>query len=157
VGAVKQKGGAVTIKIQYFGEKSLESSMKSVSKGGAAAPTSSAVDPPLDSEHLIIVAESSNNHVIVGFGSVIPSKQEIRAVYVDPAFAGESVGSKILSNLEELALLHGEDKLNLDSSLNANKFYSHHEYSMIERGTHRFNSGVIMNCVEMSNDLQIHQ
>ncbi len=35
------------IKIQYFGEKSLESSMKSVSKGGAAAPTSSAVDPPL--------------------------------------------------------------------------------------------------------------
>ena len=47
-GAVKQKGGAVTIKIQYFGEKSLESSMKSVSKGGAAAPTSSAVDPPLD-------------------------------------------------------------------------------------------------------------
>jgi hypothetical protein len=47
VGAVKQKGGAVTIKIQYFGEKSLESSMKSVPKGGAAAPTSSAVDPPL--------------------------------------------------------------------------------------------------------------
>jgi hypothetical protein len=47
VGAVKQKGGAVTIKIQYFGEKSLESSMKSASKGGAAAPTSSAVDPPL--------------------------------------------------------------------------------------------------------------
>jgi 5,10-methylene-tetrahydrofolate dehydrogenase/methenyl tetrahydrofolate cyclohydrolase len=48
-GVVKQKGGAVTIKIQYFGEKSLESSMKSVSKGGAAAPTSSAVDPPLTS------------------------------------------------------------------------------------------------------------
>ncbi len=47
MGAVKQKGGAVTIQIQYFGEKSLESSMKSVSKGGAAAPTSSAVDPPL--------------------------------------------------------------------------------------------------------------
>jgi hypothetical protein len=46
-GAVKQKRGAVTIKIQYFGEKSLESSMKSVSKGGAVAPTSSAVDPPL--------------------------------------------------------------------------------------------------------------
>ncbi len=47
-GAVKQKGGAVMIKVQYFGEKSLESSMKSVSKGGAVAPTSSAVDPPLE-------------------------------------------------------------------------------------------------------------
>ncbi len=38
-GAVKQKGGAVTIKIQYFIEKSLKSSMKSVSKEGAGAPT----------------------------------------------------------------------------------------------------------------------
>jgi hypothetical protein len=47
VGAVKQKGGAVMIKVEYFGEKSLESSKKSVSKGGAVAPTSSAVDPPL--------------------------------------------------------------------------------------------------------------
>ncbi len=37
------------IKVQYFGEKSLESSMKSVSKGGAVAPTSSAVDPPMQS------------------------------------------------------------------------------------------------------------
>ena len=46
-GAVKQKRGAVTIKIQYFGGKSLESSMKSVSIGGAVAPTLSAVDPPL--------------------------------------------------------------------------------------------------------------
>ena len=46
-GVVKQKGEAVTIKIQYFGEKSLESSMKSVSNGGAAALTSSAIDPPL--------------------------------------------------------------------------------------------------------------
>jgi hypothetical protein len=35
------------IKVEYFGEKSLESSKKSVSKGGAVAPTSSAVDPPL--------------------------------------------------------------------------------------------------------------
>ena len=38
-GAVKQKGGAVMIKIQYFGEKSLENSMKSIPKEGADAPT----------------------------------------------------------------------------------------------------------------------
>jgi GNAT superfamily N-acetyltransferase len=110
----------------------------------------------VNSEQLIIVAESRNNPVIIGFGSVIPSKQEIRAVYVDPAFAGQGVGSKILSNLEELALLHGANKLHLDSSLNAEQFYSHHGYSVIERGTHRLNSGVIMDCVKMSKDLQTH-
>jgi hypothetical protein len=38
-GAVKQREGAVTIKIQYLGEKSLENSMKSISKEGEDAPT----------------------------------------------------------------------------------------------------------------------
>jgi hypothetical protein len=47
-GAVKQKGRAVTIKIQYFGKKSLESSIKSVSRGGTVAPTSLAANPPLN-------------------------------------------------------------------------------------------------------------
>ncbi len=56
-GAVKQKGGAVMIKVQYFEEKSLESSMKSVSKGGAVAPTSSAVDPPLHQIRPIAIRE----------------------------------------------------------------------------------------------------
>ncbi len=45
-GAVQEKGEVITIKIQYFGEKLLESSMKWVSKGGAVAPTESAVDLP---------------------------------------------------------------------------------------------------------------
>ncbi len=36
----------------------------------------------VDSEQLIIVAESSNNHVIIGFGSVIPSKQEILKISI---------------------------------------------------------------------------
>ena len=43
-GTVKQKEGAITIKTQYFGVKSLESSIKSVSTGRAVAPTASAVD-----------------------------------------------------------------------------------------------------------------
>jgi N-acetylglutamate synthase-like GNAT family acetyltransferase len=107
-----------------------------------------------DNDHLTIVAESVNNAVIVGFGSVIPSKQEIRAVYVDPTFAGQGIGSKILLNLEEIAQLHGVDKLHLDASLNAEKFYSHHGYSVVERGTHLLYCGVIMDCVKMSKDLQ---
>ncbi len=44
----QQKGRAVTIKIEYFGEKSLESSIKSVSKGETVSPTSLAANPPLN-------------------------------------------------------------------------------------------------------------
>jgi hypothetical protein len=47
-GEVKQKGRAVTVKIQYFGEKSLESRIKSVSKGETVVPTSPAVNPPMN-------------------------------------------------------------------------------------------------------------
>jgi hypothetical protein len=45
---VKQKRRAVMIKIQYSGEKSVESSIKSVSNGRTVAPTSPAVDSPLN-------------------------------------------------------------------------------------------------------------
>jgi putative acetyltransferase len=107
-------------------------------------------------EHSIVVAELGNNAVIVGFGCVIPSKQEIRTIYVDSVFARQGVGSKILAYLEELALRHGTDKLYLDASLNAEKFYSRHGYSVIERATRRLNSGISMGCVKISKYLQTH-
>ena len=87
-----------------------------------------------DSERFIVVAESATNDVILGFGIVIPSKQEIHAVYVDPAFAGQGVGSKILLKLEEIALAHGANKLYLDGSLNAERFYSNHGLCSYEQG-----------------------
>lgn len=103
-----------------------------------------------DSEEILVAAESIENAVIVGFGSLVPSKQEIRAVYVDPTFGSQGVGSKILTYLEEFARLHGVDKLHLDASLSAERFYCHHGYSVIERGNHQLSSGAVMNCVKMS-------
>ena len=110
-----------------------------------------------DSERFIAVAESVTNDVIIGFGIVIPSKQEIHAVYVDSAFAGQGIGSRILLKLEEIALVHGANKLYLDGSLNAERFYFNHGYSLIKRGTHQLNSGTIMDCVHMSKDLRTYQ
>jgi len=110
-----------------------------------------------NSEELLVVAESGKNAVIVGFGSIVPSQQELRAVYVDPAFGRQDVGSKILANLEELALLHGTDKLHLDASLNAERFYCRHGYSVIERASHQLNSGILMDCVKMSKKLCARQ
>ena len=108
-----------------------------------------------NNEELLVVAETSENAVIVGFGSVIPSKQELRAVYVDPAFGRQGIGSKILANLEELALFHGADRLDLDASLNAEEFYCRHGYSVIERGSHRLSSGIVMDCIKMSKKIRV--
>jgi GNAT superfamily N-acetyltransferase len=110
-----------------------------------------------NNEELIVVAVSSENDMIVGFGPIIPLKQELRAVYVDPAFARRGVGTKILASLEELAVLHGADKLHMDASLNAERFYCHHGYSVIDRASHRLSSGIEMDCVKMSKELRAHK
>jgi hypothetical protein len=94
--------------------------------------------------------------MIVGFGSIVPFHQELRTVYVDSVFARQDAGSKILANLEELALLHDVGKLHMDTSLNAEKFYCHHEYLVISRGSHRLNSGIEMSCVKMNKQLCVH-
>lgn len=108
-------------------------------------------------ENPLVVAESIKDAVIMGFGSVTPSKKEIGAVYVDPAFSHQGIGSKILAHLEELALLQGINKLYLDASLNAEKFYCHHGYSIVERTSHRLHSGMMIDCVKMSKELRAHQ
>jgi putative acetyltransferase len=107
-----------------------------------------------DSEELIVVAVSSENDMIVGFGTVVPLQEEIRAVYVDSAFARQGVGTKILATLEELAVDQGVYKLHIDASLNAENFYCHHGYSVVDRSTHRFRSGFEMDCVKMSKELR---
>jgi putative acetyltransferase len=98
-----------------------------------------------------VVAEL--NSQIVGFGMVIPEGQELRAVYVDPQFGRRGVGAAILSHLEQLAIQCGIERLDLESSLNAEAFYSRHGYQVVERGMHRFRSGHQMACVVMTKSL----
>ncbi|CAF1173222.1 unnamed protein product [Adineta steineri] len=109
-----------------------------------------------DNTEIIIVAESTATGMIMGFGSVVPSQQELRAVYVDPTFARQGVGTKIITSLEELAVHHVAHKLHLDASLNAESFYCHHGYSIVERAIHRLNSGIDMDCIKMSKELHLH-
>lgn len=106
-----------------------------------------------DNEKVVLVAQLVDNCTIVGFGTVVPSKEEIRALYIDPSFTHRGIGSQLLQNLEQIALLHGTEQLHLDSSLNAEKFYSHHGYSIIQRGTHRLHTGISMQCIKMSKIL----
>jgi putative acetyltransferase len=68
----------------------------------------------------VLVAESNSR--IAGFGMIVPADEELRAVYVDPAFGRQGVGTAILHRLEQTARERSVDRLNLSSSINAEAF-----------------------------------
>jgi len=89
------------------------------------------------------------NDVIVGFGTVVPVLNELRACYVHPRFNRQGIGRKILADLEDEARAAGVGWLNLNSSLNAEEFYRAAGYVADGMGRHQLNSGHSISCVKM--------
>lgn len=104
-----------------------------------------------DEGMVVVVAEAGAR--IAGFGMIVPADEELRAVYVDPSFGRQGVGTAILKCLEETARARGLAALHLSSSINAEAFYGKHGYDVVERTTHRFRSGHEMACVRMTKRL----
>jgi putative acetyltransferase len=102
-------------------------------------------------EELFVVA--TLNGAVCGFGSIVPASDELRAVYVDPDFGGRGVGSAILRRLEEMASDHRVSQLQMDASINAERFYIKHGYRVVRRGVHRLAGGIEMACVTMSKGI----
>jgi len=102
-------------------------------------------------EELLVVAEDASG--IVGFGSIMPTLQELRAVYVHPRAGRRGIGSRILIQLEQLAVDRGVFQLQLDASVNAEAFYRRAGYEIVERGVHRLSSGHEMACFKMKKSL----
>jgi putative acetyltransferase len=105
----------------------------------------------LDAELVVLVAESLSR--VAGFGMIVPADEELRAVYVDPAFGRQGVGAAILERLEQIAGERGVTRLDLSSSINAEAFYATHGYEVVERTTLRLRSGCEMACVRMTKNL----
>ena len=100
---------------------------------------------------LFLVAEGTSG--VVGFGSIVPALQELRAVYVHPQVGRRGVGTNILQHLERLAVLQHCALLQMDASVNAEAFYRRHGYEVVGRGIHRLASGHEMACVKMKKAL----
>jgi putative acetyltransferase len=99
-------------------------------------------------EELIVVATNPVGKVI-GFGSIVPDKSELRAVYVDPQYGRQGVGRALVGRLEELAREAGLIELRMDASINAVPFYKANGFVALARGEHVFSSGARMACVRM--------
>ena len=102
-------------------------------------------------DELCLVAEHAGE--VVGFGSIVPSSSELRAVYVRSDFGRRGVGGTILRDLERMAVARGLSELHMDASINAEVFYLRHGYEVIERGEHRLANGAQMACVKMRKAL----
>jgi putative acetyltransferase len=86
---------------------------------------------------------------IAGFGVIIESANELRAVYVAAEFGSQGIGSALLRELERLAKGSGCTELHMDSSLTAAPFYLRHGYEELARAEHTLGSGATMACVKM--------
>jgi len=104
-------------------------------------------------DEVFIVAEVEGE--IVGFGSIAPAANQIRAVYVDPAAARRGVGAAILSRLEVIAAEHGVKCILVNASLNAEGFYRNNGYEVEGSGAFRLNAAVEMACVKMRKNLKL--
>lgn len=99
----------------------------------------------------LVVAQKEER--VIGFGSIVPNYNELRALYVHPTFARQGVGTRILAVLEQEAISLGLVYLQMDASINAEAFYIEHGFEVIEYGTHQFASGYKMACVKMRKTL----
>ena len=99
-----------------------------------------------DPEFLVLVAETGGD--TVGFAIAVPSREELRALYVKPNGAGR-VGRVLLAELERRAFRTAK-ALNCDASLNAVPFYRANGYAEKGRAEHILSSGVSVPCVRMS-------
>ncbi len=91
---------------------------------------------------------------VTGFAAM--ESEEIKSLYVHPDYQGKGIGSKLLKKLESEAALKNINRIFLNSSLNACKFYEAHGFSIIKKTVFRLNETVGMNCIEMAKDINFH-
>ena len=103
------------------------------------------------SSRALFVAEWQGE--IVGFGQLDPEKGEIEACYVAPAAVGAGVGAELLRRMEAEALRRGISIVRLNSTLNAEGFYTHCGYRWLGKATHRVSGKVDLACIRMEKEL----
>ncbi len=96
-------------------------------------------------EHDIFVAVDGDE--VLGFGHY--HNGEIAAVYVDPSHTGRGIGRLLMAKLEECGRNEGAERLFLNASLNAERFYAACGYERTREALYRTRGGVVIRCALM--------
>jgi putative acetyltransferase len=99
-----------------------------------------------DPNFIILIAQAGDE--VIGFAIAVPSKNELRAVYVKRNPIGK-IGTALLADVEQRAFNAGAEWLACDASLNAEAFYKANGYAEESRADHLLSSGGTMACVRM--------
>ncbi len=102
---------------------------------------------------LVWVAEVLGS--VQGFSVLVPSKNELRALYVTGSIARQGIGTALFQILEEKAKELGLKKLELSSSLNAQQFYEKNGFRVLAKSFHTPQTGGKIECVLMEKYLSI--
>lgn len=90
---------------------------------------------------------------IAGYAMLDADKQEVDAVFVDPAQAGLGIGKRLLAALELLAHGRGIARLHLSASLNAVPFYAAAGFVALRAEAYAHPSGISLASVAMEKAL----
>ena len=90
---------------------------------------------------------------IAGYAMLDADKQEVDAVFVDPARVGLGIGKRLLAALEQLARRRGIVRLHLFASLNAVPFYRAAGYVALREEAYAHPSGISLASVAMEKVL----
>jgi putative acetyltransferase len=101
-------------------------------------------------EHEIYVAVDDAE--VIGFGHYHDG--EIAAVYVHPAHTGRGVGRLLMAKLEECGRREGAERLFLNASLNAERFYEACGYRRVGEALYRTRGGVEIRCARMEKGVR---
>ncbi|PHV51515.1 GNAT family N-acetyltransferase [Janthinobacterium sp. BJB301] len=91
--------------------------------------------------------------IIAGYAMLDADKQEVDAVFVDPAHAGLGIGKRLLAALEQLARGRGIARLHLSASLNAVPFYAAAGFTALREQAYAHPSGISLASVAMEKAL----
>jgi len=89
----------------------------------------------------------------VGIGALVLGLSELRACYVLTRAARRGVGTAIVVEIERIARQHGLGYLQLESSLNAEPFYSAMGFEVQERGHLLLRPQLAMAAIKMRKQL----
>jgi len=91
--------------------------------------------------------------VLAGYAMLDADKQEVDAVFVDPARGGLGIGKRLLAALEQLARGRGIERLHLSASLNAEPFYRAAGFVALREEAYAHPSGISLASVAMEKEL----
>jgi GNAT superfamily N-acetyltransferase len=87
---------------------------------------------------------------VVASGAVDLSTGQVDAVFVDPRHIHKGVGSAMMRFLETTAIAAGLQRLNLESTLNAEEFYRANGFSSERPSKYHSPRGFTMDCIVMT-------